>query len=67
LVHCEVEVLFGFVALESVLGCEGKIISEVLVSGFEGEKRNLRVLCCVGCGGKAENCVIEEEEEEEEE
>jgi hypothetical protein len=53
--------------LESVLGCEGKIISEVLVSGFEGEKKNLRVLCCLGCGGKAENCVIEEEEEEEEE
>jgi hypothetical protein len=25
--------------LESVLGCEGKIISEVLVSGFEGEKK----------------------------
>jgi len=46
--------------------CEGKIISEVLVSGFEGGKKNLRVLCCLGCGGKAENCVIEEEEEEEE-
>ncbi len=39
------------------MGCEGKIISEVLVSGFEGEKKNLRVLCCLGCGGKAENCV----------
>jgi len=37
-----------------------------LVSGFEGDKKNLRVLWCLGCGGKAENCVIEEEEEEEE-
>jgi hypothetical protein len=39
LVHCEFEVLFGFVAFKSVLGCEEKIISEVLVSGFEGEKK----------------------------